>query len=383
MVKVTVRTMKIGQISHVYPPHIGGLENYVYRLKQSFENKGNEVTVYTTNFGIHDMNIKEKNVIYCKTNFSLVRNPFSFELMKKLKQSDEDIYHLHGYEFLSSLFATKILKNKPKVLTQHGAEIENKNLKIHLLNKTYHPFAQYTLGNMDMIIALGKRDREFLLKSFNLSSDKVVVIPNGVNVNDFKSNDEKNNNLIKKYNLKEEVFRILFVSRLIETKNAHKLIKALTKHIKKNENIEVIIIGSGDVEYINQLKAISDNRIHILGVVNFSELVSAYNVSDLLVQLGEWSEGIPTSILEAMACGLPILTTSGGSIPDVVTEGENGLFIEVPIDGKKLAEKIEYFMSSNNKKIAKANLVKVNRDFNWEIIDERIYEFYQSVLREY
>ena len=147
--------MQIGQISHVYLPHIGGLENYISRLKQSFENRGNEVTVYTTDFGIRNRDIIEKDVVYCKTNFSIVRNPFSFELLKELKQSNEDIYHLHGYEFLSSLFATKILKNKPKVLTQHGAEIESNNLKIYMLNGIYHPFAQYILESMDMIIALG------------------------------------------------------------------------------------------------------------------------------------------------------------------------------------------------------------------------------------
>jgi glycosyltransferase involved in cell wall biosynthesis len=373
--------MKIGQISHVYSPHIGGLENYVHRLKQSFEKRGNEVIVYTTNFGIHEINIKEKNAIYCKTNFSLLRNPFSFELMKKLKQSNEDIYHLHGYEFLPSLFATKILKNKPKVLTQHGAEIESNNFMIYLLNKAYHPFAQYILENMDMIIALGKKDREFLLKSFNLSPDKIIIIPNGIDINKFNSNDEYNEDFIKKYNLKEDSFKILFVSRLIETKNAHRLINAVTKYIK-NENMEVIIIGSGDIEYINQLKAISDNRIHVLGEVNFSDLVAAYNISNLFVLLGEWSEGMPTAILEAMACGSPILTTVGGNIPDVITEGENGLFIDVPIDEKKLAEKIEYFTDSGNRRMSNANIAKVNREFNWEIIANQIRDIYEQVLEE-
>lgn len=377
--------MKIGQISHVYPPHIGGLENYVYRLKQSLDNKGNDVTVYTTDMDtVNNKNIKEKNVIYCESKISLLRNPISFELIRELKQRDEDIYHIHGYEFLPCLFATKILKDKPKVLTQHGAEIESNNVMIYLLNKVYHPFARYILENMDMIIALGNRDKEFLLKTFNLSSDKVVVIPNGVNVKDLESSNENNTNFIIKYNLTEDSFKILFVGRLIETKNAHKLVNAVTKHIK-SENIEVLIIGSGDVEYINQLKETSDNRIHVLGEVNFSDLVAAYNVSDLLVQLGEWGEGMPTVILEAMACGLPILTTVGGSISDVITEGENGLFINVPVDEKELAEKIEYFMGfdSNNNKMAKANITKVNREFNWDIIANKILDVYNKVLEEY
>ncbi len=279
------------------------------------------------------------------------------------------------------MFATKILKNKPKVLTQHGAEIECNNLKIHLLNKAYHPFAQYILENMDMIIALGKKDKDFLLKSFNLSPDKITIIPNGIDIEKFKSTDENNNGFIKKNNLKRDCFKILFVSRLIETKNAHRLINAVTKHIK-NKDIEVIVIGFGDAEYINQLKAISDNRIHILGEVRFIDLIAAYNVSNLFVLLGEWGEGMPTVILEAMACGLPILTTASGSISDVITEGENGFFIDVSIDEKKLAEKIEYFMDSDNGKMAGANMVKVNMEFNWEVIADRIYDVYKRVLEK-
>lgn len=371
--------MKIGQISHVFPPHIGGIGNYVYRLKQSFENKDNEVTVYTTNYDISNFNNNEKNVIYCKTNFAFVRNPFSFELLKKLKQNHEDIYHLHGYEFLPSLFASIILKNKPKVLTQHGAEIECNDPKIYLLNKIYHPFAQYILENMDMIIALGKKDRDFLLKTFNLSPDKITIIPNGIDINKFKSNKDNNTNFNKKYNLKENSFKVLFVSRLIKTKNAHRLISAVANYIK-SKDIEVLIIGPGSVEYIKELRAISDKRIHIIGEISFDELVSAYNISNLFVQLGEWSEGMPTTILEAMACGLPILTTSCGSISDVITDGENGLFIDTPIDEKILVEKIKYFMGSDIKKMSEANKIKVNREFNWDIIADKIYYIYKQIL---
>jgi glycosyltransferase involved in cell wall biosynthesis len=373
--------MKIGQISHVYPPSIGGLENYVYRLKQSLENKGNEVTIYTTNFGIDNKIInKEKKVRYSKVDFTLFRNPFSFELIKRLKQSNEDIYHLHAPEFFSSLFATKILKDKPKVMTGHGhsQEMQSRNIKIWLLDKVYHPFAQYILENMDMIIAISKQEREYFLKSFNLSPERIIIIPNGIYADEFKSNEEDNKNFIKKYNLREDSFKILFVSRLIGIKNPHKLIAA-TNYLK-NRDIEIIMIGSASVKYINQLRNIADDKTHILGEVNFKDLVAAYNISNLFVFLGSWGEAMSTVVLEAMGCGLPVLTTPVGGIPDVVTEGENGLFIDVPIDEKRLAEKIEYFMDSDNGRMSKANIAKVNREFNWEIIADQIYDVYKQVL---
>jgi len=376
--------MKIGQISHVYPPSVGGLENYVFRLKQSLEKKGAEVRVYTTDFNIHGTTNRGKGVVYSKVNFDLFCNPFSFELIKELKKSDEDIYHLHAPEFFPSLFATKILKDKPKVMTGHGhsQEMQSRNFKIWVLDKAYHPFAQYILENMDMIIAISKQEREYFLKSFNLSSDRVIIIPNGIYADEFKSNEKDNKNFIKKYNLREDSFKILFVSRLIDIKNPHKLISATTNYLK-DRDIEVIMIGSGSVKYINQLRSIADDRTHILGEVNFKDLVAAYNISNLFVFLGSWGEAMSTVVLEAMACGLPILSTPVGGVPDVVTEGENGVFTDIPIDEQELAEKIEYFMDSDNKKISKANIEKVNREFNWEIIADKNFDVYMQVLNKY
>ena len=372
--------MKIGQISQVYLPHIGGLENYVYRLKQSLENKGNEVTVYTTNFGVRNTNIKEKNVIYCKTNFSLLRNPFSFELMKKLKQSNEDIYHLHGYEFLTSLFATKVLKGKPKVITVHGAKIESGNIKIRLLNKVYYPFGQYVLKNVDMIMSEGERD--YLLHQFKLPPNKVVVIPNGIKIADFVPDKNSNEIFTKKYSIKEDSFKILYVCRVIEEKNPKKLISTVTKYMR-NENVEVILIGRGPLRYVTELKKMSDNRIHILGEVSSNELVAAYHVSDLFVFLGLW-EGMPSAILEAMLCGLPVLTTPVGGISEIITDRENGLFVKVPIDEKDLVNKIKYFMNEADvNKMSRANIEKVKTQYDWDIIANKILDVYTEVLEGY
>jgi glycosyltransferase involved in cell wall biosynthesis len=267
-------------------------------------------------------------------------------------------------------------------MTVHGAKIEEKDFITWLLNRAYHPFAQYILGNMDMLMTQGEKERTRLLHHFKLSPDKVIVVPNGIWIPKFNPDKEANEDFIEKYHLKEDSFKILYVSRLVDAKNPEKIISAVRDNMK-NQNIEVILIGEGSSEYITKLKKISDKRVHILGEVRFEDLVAAYHVSDLFVFLGLW-EGMPTVIMEAMLCGLPILTTSVAGIPDIITEGENGLFVKIPIDEKDLANKISYFMNEADlNKMSEANIEKVKTQYNWDIVANKILDVYNEVLEEY
>ena len=374
--------MKIGQVVHSYPPHIGGIENYVYRLNQSLSENGNDARVYTTDYDISKRNIFEPNVYYCRANCSFLKNPISIELYHKLKKSNDDIYHLHGYEFFSSLLATKVLNGKPKILTQHGTLDLNTNLISILLWYPYHPFLQYVLDNVDKILVLGNKDKNFILNKFDIPCKKLLVVPNGVELERFTSIEKNNENFIKKHGLRASSFKILFVGRLARQKNAHKLIRAVSCHLK-NENIEVIIIGDGNDEYMAHLRSIGDKRIHILGKINFGEeLIAAYNISDLFVLLSQF-EGLPTVILEAMACGLPILTTPVGNIPEIIAEGKNGFFIDLDANEKELANKIEYMCNLRDNRIKRANIDLIRERFNWKLIAKKIYKIYIDVLNDY
>ena len=151
----------------------------------------------------------------------------------------------------------------------------------------------------------------------------------------------------------------------------------------KNKDIEVILIGEGNPSYISRLKSIADERVHILGEVSFEDLVAAYHSADLFVFLGTW-EGMPTVIIEAMLSGLPILTTPVGGIPDIVTEGENGLFVKVPVDEQDLVKGISFFINEQDlNKMSTANIEKVKTQYNWDVIANKISDVYKGVLEEY
>jgi len=196
--------MKIGHISHVYLPNIGGIENYVYRLSSFLQSRNETVIIYTTDLASDSCHQKEANAVYCRTTFSIMRNPFSLEFIKILIKSEEDIYHIHGYEFFTSLLAVILLKNKPKILTQHGVEIDHHNLKLYVLNRLYHPFASYILKNVDTIIVLGENDRKILSNSFNISLTKIKIIPNGIEIDKFVSLEANNINFVRAARVAQE-----------------------------------------------------------------------------------------------------------------------------------------------------------------------------------
>ncbi|MFC2058324.1 glycosyltransferase family 4 protein [Chloroflexota bacterium] len=376
--------MKIGQVIHTYWPHIGGIENYALRLSKFLEAEGHQVTIYTTDLSFQGQSRTraEGNARYCKTNLSVLRNPFSWEFRRILSQSGEDIYHLHSPWFLTSLQAAWILRNKPKVMTVHSAEIRSRNLATKILNTCYSPFAKYALSHMDRLITLGEKEKDVLSARFGLLNEKIISIPNGIETGSFRRDENEISAFLNKTGIRPDTFKILFVSRLVEAKNPEKLIGAAVKYMQDERGIELILIGGGDADRVNYLRQISDDRVHILGEVSQQELVAAYNISDLFVFLGSW-EGMPTVIFEAMSCGLPILTVPVGGIPDVITEGENGFFISLPVNEEELSYSIRHIMKNVDlPRIREANRQKVSQNYSWEIIQQRILEVYTQVLKE-
>ena len=366
---------------HLYRPHLGGIENYVHRLKNSLELRGHEVKVYTSDLSVRGTTERENGVFYCKTSFAPLRNPVSFELIRRLRESRADVYHLHSPWFVWSLFSAHALGERPKVMTVHSARIEGADLKTRVLGRLYRPLARRVLARMDALVALSTREATRLVQDFGIPPEKIEVIPNGIKVEDFERSGVPQKEFLGRHGLREDSFKLLYVGRMVEQKNQEKLVAAVSRHMK-GENVEVILIGGGGPDYLAQLEKIADGRIHILGKVGFEELVAAYRSSDLFVFLGTW-EGLPTVIMEAMLCGLPVLTTPAGGIPDLIEEGKNGLFVGLPVDERELADKISHFLdmsATDLEKMGRRNSEKIKRSYNWELIADRILKVYERVL---
>ena len=372
--------MNVGHITHSYLPNVGGIENYIKRLNQSLEKRGHHVNVYTTDWRIK--NGRERNTFYFKTDFTIFRNPVSLELYRKLKVTNDDVYHFHAPWYFIHLLAEKAIKSKPKVMTLHGIQLSG-SLELVAINTLYYPLMKYILSKMDVIIAQAENERQIVIERYKVPREKIEIIPNGIEIDKFKCSRRTCKEFMRKFKINDKNFKILFASRLVPHKHPDKLIKAV-KNFVKNEDIEVLIIGSiVSKDYFDTLKKLAkdDKRIHVIGEVEFKDLVAAYCSSDVFVFLSTW-DALSAVVLESMACGLPLIATRTGCVPFVVKEGENGFFVN-KLDEREIAEKILKVMNlSKNEliKIKRNNERKIKRNYNWENKVRDIIKVYEKII---
>jgi len=190
--------------------------------------------------------------------------------------------------------------------------------------------------NANAIIVSSKGDKKYIEEKYYTSPEKIKYIPNYIDTE-----------LFKPLNIQKEN-RICFVGRLTEQKNAFNLIKAVS-----NLNIKLVIFGSGSLEkdlkdFSRQLKADVEFRKNIPN----KDLPEELNKSRLFI-LPSLYEGCPKVLLEAMACGLPVIGTDVCGINEIIKHKENGYLCQTDavsirkaivevLNDKKMREKIKF-----------------------------------------
>jgi glycosyltransferase involved in cell wall biosynthesis len=201
-------------------------------------------------------------------------------------------------------------------------------------------------------------------------------LPNGVDTTTFSPLGEKTRDLV------------LYVGRITFDKGIHILLKSLL-HIKSR--IHLVLIGSHNPNFDNSyfrlvLKTIDDenrkqfHRITYLGELEQAEIVSWYRRASVFV-LPSLREAFPMTILEALSCGTPVVSTSVGGIPEIVKPGQNGILVH-PNNPLELAAGIEYLLGdvAVSKQYGSAGMNYVREHFSLERVVERLVGIYSELL---
>jgi glycosyltransferase involved in cell wall biosynthesis len=182
--------------------------------------------------------------------------------------------------------------------------------------------------------------------------------------------------------IEEDEKIIIFVGTLRPVKGIKYLIKAMKIIRQKNEDARLMLIGDGEERaYLENLV----KELNLKNYVKFIEKVQNENVPEYMVTsdvfvLPSLSESFGIVNLEAMASGLPIVTTKVGGLPEVVKDGENGFLVE-PKNPEQIAEKALLILEDDElrERISRNNKEEV-REYSWESVVERLEEIYQSYL---
>lgn len=216
------------------------------------------------------------------------------------------------------LFRKKLVVRQGRQWSIFAEKQGVKKWKMHLI----YFLEKLAYKNADAIIVASKGEEEFIKGKYNISLEKIRYIPNYIDTD-----------LFMPLNINKEN-RICCVAKLENQKNLFNLIKAVS-----DLKIKLVIFGNGSLkeELENFAKNLNAN-VEFLGNISNKELPIELNKSKLFA-LPSFYEGCPKAILEAMACGLPVIGTEVDGTNEIIKQKENGYLAETSVDSIKKAIK--------------------------------------------
>lgn len=324
--------MKILYVATVVKTHI--MEFHIPYLKMLKE-MGWETTVAARNDYENPLDCV---IPYCDTYFDIPfeRNPFKLEnlkayrrLKKIIDEGEYDIIHCHTPvgAMLTRLAAQDARKRGCKVFyTAHGFHFYKGAPLFNWI--AYYPVEKWLARKTDVLITINKEDYN---RAKNFKAKKVVYVPGvGIDTNKFSRYIGNRDKKRAELGLKKSDFVVLSVGELIARKNHAVVIDALAelKNKGKLSGIQYIVCGRGPLENNLRKRAsaigISDH-VHFLGYRN--DVSEICNAADLFVFMS-FQEGLPVALMEAMACGLPVICSNIRGNTDLVANGKYGEIID-------------------------------------------------------
>jgi len=294
----------------------------------------------------------------------------SVSVIKKIqKEWNFDIVHIHD-PLSSGLLGAYARENynTPLVITFHGEDV-TKIWKMKVLRAIY----RHALRSCDAFVFVSYYLRRVL--DVKLPHEKTFIIPSGYMVGRFKPLSK--NKCIEMLNLQKNRKIVLFVGWLVERKGVEYLIRAIGIAAKKDGNVICWIVGDGPL--MKNLEELA-NKLGLNGTINFAgrkspdEIPLWMNAADLLV-LPSLNEGLPNVVVEALACGKPVVATKVAGTPEIVDKDVG--YLVKPRDPVDLAKKI---ILALNKKWKKEKLLKRARQFSVINSTNRLLNVYKNLL---
>lgn len=392
--------LRVCIVSPLFHPDLGGVGRQAVLLTTKLKESGLELFVlarkmkdmpefqappdidirYIPAFRPAVHNLEDKNFLNLLTSLS-----FSLMLACKLfvMRKKYDIVHFHGASLplIICLPLLKLLKKKvvAKVLAS-GLATEAGSLKGRYL----------FLGNMmtcilrktDSFIAISQEIADGLLTD-GIHPEKIKKITNFVDTIRFHPVSSEEKHRLKNALSLDENIVINFTGRIVERKGIDILINAFAGSRELLTRCILVVIGSGPDE--GRIKALVlkngiDNSVRFLG--HRSEVARHYQASDIFV-LPSYAEGMPNSLLEAMACGLPVIASRIGGVVDAAEDSKSGILFE-PGDVSGLANAMIRLLNDEElrKRLGEKARKRIVESFSIDRIADKYIKLYNRLIAD-
>lgn len=334
-------------------------------------NNYDETALKKFDFDVIDINIK-------RSSKSIVDNLLLIGTLASLynKHQPDLIHHITLKPIIFGSIAAKFYRNKVKIINAVsglGVAFSNQNW-LTLVIKT---LLKFSLNSRHYFIFQNESDRD-IFKSLNLlHSNYIMTKGSGVNKKTFSYSPKKT----------EKKIIIALTARMLVEKGIVVLNQAAL-HLKKNYFGKIEFHLFGPLDYENP-SALSEQELLALNIQDYfiwkgnsNNIIEDLKKADIYCLPTYYGEGIPKSIIEALAIGRPIITTDIPGCKKCVTEGENGYLIPIK-DPIRLAEKIEVLINDKGLRIVmgKKSRALFEKEFTLEKVVNKTFEFYDDILK--
>ncbi len=315
-----------------YPPHIGGVSSHTYLLSRELIKRGDNVCVLTYPHpelkDLEDVRVETAfapNIKGLRGLFFLISS--IFRLIAMVRNDNIDLIHSH-FLLPPGLIGVVVgrIMGINTVVTAHGSD-----LLIQADNPFLRPFIKFVLSNADYVLVVTNVLKKKALE-LGVDSDKVHVTANTVDAVKF---NPKNIDMPADIPISRKKPVILFVGNLVFQKGVKYLLEA--KKLMKHD-AELLIVGDGPLRQELEKKVDKEDIRDVLFIGARRDVDRIMPSADLFV-LPSVSEGLPITILEALASGLPVVTTDAGGISEVMDENV-GLMVK-PSEPGELANAMD------------------------------------------
>ncbi|WP_251328866.1 glycosyltransferase family 4 protein [Haloplanus pelagicus] len=365
--------------SDYLPPSDGGVEHVVENLALRLSERGHDVGVFTladdSGIDLRDdpaVTVFEADSLELTDLLGLQSSvaPAAIpEFRRVLRAFDPDLVHVHNRFFFTSIVGKlhHLLSGYPLVTTLHLGHIDEiDGLGGVLATGFERTVSRWIVSGSDHVICVSGAVEEVATE---LGAPRTTVARNSVDTSRFQPTET------------DDGVTVLYVGRLIRNNGPQDLLAAAPDVLETHPDVRIELFGGGPLEETLRRRVAEldhSDRVTVHGYVD--DITDAYAVGDVFCR-PSYSEGLPLTLLESMACGIPPVVTPVAGVPEVVTGDRTGRFVS-PGDPASIGSALDDLVADREQRVAIGRRAReyVRTHHSWDQRTTKVITVYESVM---
>lgn len=378
--------MKIAFIHKTFSSY-GGTERYITNLSKALLKAGHEVHIFASKWEKND-GIHFHKVPMLKLGKTAKMLSFAWFTRNIISNGNFDVVQGFGKTIRQDIFRMGGGVHRAW-MKESLASIRNPFLrKLKYLFRILSPAQWLTIflegqtfknGNYGKVIAVSEKVKRQAMEYYNVPSDAITVIHNGVDLSIFnmEGKEEVRDRIRKRFGIGNDDILLIFASTNFRLKGLEYLVRGMAR--VSTPNLKLLVIGGDDKSPYEELaKSLGiDDRVIFAG--KGKDMKDFYQAGDVFAYPTLY-DPFANVCLEAMACGLPVITSKLNGISDIITDGVNGLLLNDPTDTVEIADKISFFLNAESRTDMAREAHTLSQMYNMDRHMEKIIALYKEVI---